>query len=267
MDIILLVIPFAALIPLIAAGISAGGAIGGAALARGQSKRDIQEQNEYNSPINQVNRLREAGLPMAAFGGGTSTGNQSALPIQSGQQVGAGISNFITTQLTLKQLKLLDAQIANTQQEAQSKAIDNQLKQLDPTAGDPVSYGARMQKLDYEMKLIQKSMSENSKQIQDIDLAIKKDLHADGTLSEITRKQLEGLINAVALSKQTLNKGLVMDTIIEKMKNNGMSAFEALLLAFSMNQMSTGSIHFPQISTHQSGDTYEHRNIYIQNKD
>lgn len=117
-------LPFAALIPLIAAGIGAGGAIGGAAIHRGQSKQDIANQNAYNHPAQQLARLREAGLPFAAYAQGQS-GNQSALPqasdagLTQGSQ--SGISNFITTSTQLKQLELLKAEIRQRNAEADLK--------------------------------------------------------------------------------------------------------------------------------------------------
>jgi len=90
------------------------GSIVGGIINRGQARRDIAEQNAYNHPKAQLARLREAGLPMAAMTGG-NVGNQSSLPTShSGTQIGEGvgkIGNYITTQMQLKQLKILDEEI------------------------------------------------------------------------------------------------------------------------------------------------------------
>lgn len=123
-------LPFAALIPLLAAGVSAGGAIGGAAIQRGQSKRDIADQNAYNHPARQLARLREAGLPYAAYAAGQA-GNQSALPItndggasQAGQHIAQGLNNYITTQAQLKQIDILKAETRQRNADADLKEAE-----------------------------------------------------------------------------------------------------------------------------------------------
>lgn len=108
------------LLPLLATAIPAVSEAIGAMINRGQSRRDIERQNEYNSPINQVRRLNEAGLPMSAMTGNI-TGNQSALPQTSGTGVaGAGgkIASYITTAIQQQQLELLVAQTKKENAEA-----------------------------------------------------------------------------------------------------------------------------------------------------
>lgn len=104
----ILIIP-AALIPWL---IGAGGAL----LSRTQSLGDIGRQNAYNHPLNQVRRLREAGLPMAALSGGMA-GNQSALP-ESSKDLPHSISQYATTQAQLKQLELIKEEIRLKRAEA-----------------------------------------------------------------------------------------------------------------------------------------------------
>lgn len=74
-------------------------------IQRAQSQGDIARQNAYNSPAQQVARLREAGLPFAAYEKGQS-GNQSAIP-----ETNKSLGGFITTQTQLKQLEILKAEI------------------------------------------------------------------------------------------------------------------------------------------------------------
>lgn len=68
------------------------------------SKGDIAAQNAYNSPKEQLARLREAGLPMAAMTGQTS-GNQSVIPEQGNFK--ASIGESMKTSMTLAQMKIL----------------------------------------------------------------------------------------------------------------------------------------------------------------
>lgn len=74
-------------------------------IQRAQSQGDIARQNAYNSPAQQVARLREAGLPFAAYEKGQA-GNQSALP-----ETNKGLGSYITSQTQLKQLEILKAEI------------------------------------------------------------------------------------------------------------------------------------------------------------
>lgn len=115
-------IPFAALLPAIAG-------VAGAFIQRGQSRADIRRQNQYNSPINQVNRIRQAGLPMAAMGNNISN-QQSALP-QTNDAGLSNIGNYATTQHTLMQVKALEQEIRSKKVQAdKDEAILTWLQEL-----------------------------------------------------------------------------------------------------------------------------------------
>lgn len=85
--------------------------------SRAISQGDIGRQNAYNHPINQVRRVRDAGLPMAFLSGGQA-GNQSALPESIGKELPGNISAFITTQMQQKQMKLVEEEIRLKRAEA-----------------------------------------------------------------------------------------------------------------------------------------------------
>lgn len=96
-----------------AASIPIAGQIIGGMIERGQSRRAIERQNEYNTPVNQLARLREAGLPFAAFSD-TAAGNQSQP--QETRDSGLGeIGQYASTRMMQKQMELLDAQIYTEQ--------------------------------------------------------------------------------------------------------------------------------------------------------
>lgn len=102
-------LPLAALIPLVTAAFQGGSQILGSVLNRRQSLKDIEAQNKYNSPVEQLARLREAGLPFAAYSQGQA-GNQSATPQTSGEGVksaGNTLANHIIYSTQLKQLDIL----------------------------------------------------------------------------------------------------------------------------------------------------------------
>lgn len=96
------------------------GDILGGMIERGQSKRDIERQNEYNHPKNQLARLREAGLPMAAMGGGNLAGSQSNLPLTSnyGAKGSQAIAQYYSSQMAQKQLAILKEEIRLKRSEA-----------------------------------------------------------------------------------------------------------------------------------------------------
>lgn len=92
-------------------------------IERAQSRGDIARQNAYNSPVQQIARLREAGLPNAALLNGAQAGNQSNLPTTN-----KSLSSFISTQTQLKQLDILKAEIRLKNAEAdESEARRNWL--------------------------------------------------------------------------------------------------------------------------------------------
>lgn len=122
--IILIAPAIAALLPALVAAIAGGLA------QRGGSLADIRRSNLYNHPVNQVRRLREAGLPMAAMGNNISN-TQSQLPDSNDLGVGmaAGkLSEYITTRLQQKQLELIEEQIRKTKAEAEGAWKDAGLK-------------------------------------------------------------------------------------------------------------------------------------------
>lgn len=239
------------------------GPIVGGAIDSGRNKRAIERQNEYNHPKNQVQRIREAGLPYAALTGSTS-GNQSQVQEIAPSGIREGIQDYVSTTMNRKQIELIQAQTEaaqaqarKTDVEANTAAYDLQLRQTDPTTTDPVSYGARMAQFEYEIKKANSIISQNQEYISTIDKNIKKELYEDGTLSTITRKQLEALIGAITRQNQEINKARVMDTVIEYVKKDGIKLHEALILAITTGQIGTGSVHFPTINT---GDKNYHFN-------
>lgn len=205
---IYLIIP--ALIPLLAAGLTAAGSIGGSALSRGGSRRAIDRQNEYNEPKNQVQRLREAGLPYAALTNSIS-GNQSQTQSYTesgvGEAMGGGIDKFIQTTQHRKAIDAIDAQInatnaqtdaTNAQREKTNAERDTilydlQMKQRDPTM-DGTSYVERTQGLEIEYRQLQNEMSRMSNDFKLIENIVQRDLYYDGTLTVTSRQQLKNLM-------------------------------------------------------------------------
>lgn len=110
----------------ILAGLAAGalpifGAQASAQIQRKWALRDLENQNFYNSPAEQLRRLKEAGLPAAAFfSGGVSS--QSDQPRSSSVDptlgVSQGVSSYLNSRMNSAQLRLMDAQTRKADAEA-----------------------------------------------------------------------------------------------------------------------------------------------------
>lgn len=82
-------------------------------LQRKDALADLERQNLYNSPREQLRRLKEAGLPAAAFfSGGVSSQSDQPRSANVDPTLGAaeGMSSFFKNRLQSAQLRLLDAQ-------------------------------------------------------------------------------------------------------------------------------------------------------------
>lgn len=249
---IILIVPWlAAAIPSL---ISGAGNIFGSMISRGQSRRDVQAQNLYNNPVNQLARLREAGLPYAAFAN-NQAGTQSSLPTTSGEGVGeAGnkLGEHINTQLQLKQLKLLDEQIKTQEWETQKKGQEwaalvrqGNYEDMDMDNNTPISAGARKYTAEVKAAEAHKLIQENHAEMSRIDAEVKRDLHNTGTLSTTTRKHLEILINQLDLGKQAFRRGTIMDVLISQLQKGGVTTAEAFLHSVMSGGFGIGSIVKP----------------------
>ena len=93
-------------------GIGAAASIVGGAISRGQALRDRQQERdwylqdrEYNNPMNQLKRIHEAGLPSAAFFGGSATSQSTPFsgntnPSDNGvAEAGSRIGKYFSTRM------------------------------------------------------------------------------------------------------------------------------------------------------------------------
>lgn len=111
-------------------------------MAKLQNQWNIEQwnrENEYNSPINQVNRLKAAGLNPSLIGG-ASSGNASSMQMagsapSSPTDLSAGLSakmqgiQLLTqTALNQAQIKNIQAQTRKTNEEANYQATENKVR-------------------------------------------------------------------------------------------------------------------------------------------
>jgi len=103
------------------------GAQASAQIQRQWALDDWNRMNEYNSPKAQLQRLKDAGLPAAAFfSGGVSSQSDMPRSTQVDPTLGAaqGIQNFMQNRIQQVQMRALEA-------DARSKEADAALKEAD----------------------------------------------------------------------------------------------------------------------------------------
>lgn len=110
----------------ILAGLAAGaipifGAQAAAQQQRRWALRDLEAQNKYNSPAEQLRRLKEAGLPAAAFfSGGVSSQSDQPRSTNVDPTFGTsqGVGGYLNSRMNSAQLRLMDAQTRKADAEA-----------------------------------------------------------------------------------------------------------------------------------------------------
>ena len=124
---------------IIAAIAALAGTVGTSIYNRQQDKKQIDEQNEYNSPKEAMKRMEEAGInPNAAAQGITGSagfGNMQAASLQDmtpvfdsnsiGEILGGSANNVLQAKFVEKQMEYIDSMKNNVDSETKGNEIDN----------------------------------------------------------------------------------------------------------------------------------------------
>lgn len=103
------------------------GAQASAQMQRRWALQDLEEQNRYNSPAEQLRRLKEAGLPAASFfSGGVSSQSDQPRSTNVDPTLGfaEGMQNLFQNRIQKAQVKVLEA-------DARAKSADADIKEID----------------------------------------------------------------------------------------------------------------------------------------
>lgn len=207
--------------------------IGAAALQRNWALKDWHRQNEYNSPKQQINRNKQAGLPLAAMfsQGGSTSSDVRATQVDPSLGTARGIEAFQSNRLQRKQLQLMDEQIG----EAEANKVIAQVAANEATGKD---FYYRSPKFDEKGNLIVGNRQQDS-------LALSmREQEAKTKTSEIMAKFGEAkTIADIDHIKQTIKLGVqqhewneikqYLDKWIKnKLDNNGLNALEAIIYKF-----------------------------------
>lgn len=105
-------------------------------LQRQDALKDQATQNEYNSPVNQVARMKEAGLNPHALGGQATVASQSQqiqrtpiAPAPKAPQLTSGTTGFMQL-MAVKQMQNIEAQTQKTMEETKNVQKDGKAKDL-----------------------------------------------------------------------------------------------------------------------------------------
>lgn len=137
-------------------------------MTRQDALNDWQMQNEYNSPKNQMDRLKQAGISPYSVSGQSIVGaNTSQQPrgsnanTPSGYQVNSGINNLMMVQ----QAKLIQAQINKTNEETRGNKIinDDNYQHLDEKSTAQIWTAQDQQRLTNATIKEKEQMIENAK--------------------------------------------------------------------------------------------------------
>lgn len=233
------------------------GGIANAALSQGS----INRQNRYNSPLSQVRRLREAGLPAWASGG-ISAGAQSSLPDMSG--IGNSLTNFLGSSLQVKQgdalqetiRKLIaDADIAENLRDVSNVETDTALNMgfVDENGFFRSNAGYKKD-VEYDSIRIGYDILKNQKAISDTDKAVVEALKQNRI--DLAKTQLDVMLKNLEIAGQNFDnekrRNVAANKIISSMEKNGLSLMEALFIQL-MSSVSGGIGGGPKGTTGQIG--------------
>lgn len=204
-------------------------------------------QNEYNSPTNQVKRLRDAGLnPSLVYGnGGGSTGNAPQMPAY--QQAGTDITANMMTSMQMAQMaaniKKTEAEAKNIDEDTEGKNITNQtLSEMNNAIIDnylsktevnrkEVEYKAKqMEKMDVEMAQLEMSIEVMAEDIN-MKIAQTDSIREQTKLTQL--KKITEIAQRVLLQEQAKTEGV---------KRVNIGADTDLKVAQAVNQYSQANL-------------------------
>jgi len=204
------------------------------------SRGEVNRQNRYNSPREQVRRLREAGLPYAAAS--EFSNEQTSIPDTSGiGKAAEGLSGYYETQKVSQEIEILKEQESYWRSQAGIKSNEFDFSNADVEYllnngyirdGDAISWYRHAKEIDIAMKEIEQYIGNNKKAISDVDKDISIRTKED-VIKTITEK-LDLIKNQSAILKQQYDNtekwNIAKNTVIDTMTNGGLSFFEAISL-------------------------------------
>lgn len=136
-------------------------------MQRQDALADWSRQNEYNSPVNQVARMKEAGLNPHILGGQATVASQAQqvqrTPIASAAKsnITAGTTGFMQL-MAAKQMQNIEAQTAKTVEETKNVQKDGRQKDLDYMVNDKNQLNQSTTNLMNSVAILENNQADNS---------------------------------------------------------------------------------------------------------
>lgn len=215
------------------------------------SRSALNKQNIYNSPVEQISRLRAAGLPYAAFEAGQA-GSQSQLPDLSGfdnlgSAVGTGINQGNQMRMFEELLRKAsaDADVAGNLRDVSNEITDFELESRDGPFGS-MSNARYQKKLEVEMKEQGFWVQKFQLELIEIDRLIKASRFETGDLMKQADAEFDKLIIGNKLANQLWEsndaKNKAFQRIIDTMEgSDGKLGFVEALLIQLISSLSGGA--------------------------
>jgi len=209
---------------------------------------NVRAMNRYNDPSQQVERVRRAGLPMAALTPHTS-GNQSAIPENQLGAAGTELGKYVSTEKTRKEISNLMEILRGLKADTDVKVFDRNVWLKEILDTDNVTETgittAREQQIMFQINSMraQQELNKHQTTVTRLNGEALQELKDKGMLSQETQSKIAllgkqmGLIesqekltaaNAAATAAQTAG----FNNLVERMMKNGLSLGEAIVLTF-----------------------------------
>lgn len=178
-------------------------------------------QNRYNSPKQQLKRLRQAGLPLSYMYQG-KVNQQSDAPklsldpdlgsveqknLEQQERVNVAAINKMTTEDDLLELQLNEAQLAN-QKKLMMSGVEHPADQNNPFPWEQINLWENMD-VEYQTKRAEMVIKQNEGRIREIMKVIEEDLLDENVQADTKRQALQKIKNQIAListQEGTLNQ-------------------------------------------------------------
>lgn len=214
------------------------------------SKMEVRNQNKYNEPINQVRRLREAGLPIAAAE--AINNKQESLPDTSGiGRAGDRLGDYYKVDKSFKETGYLDSLIGIAGQDLARKVMENEItareKEYLLNEGIVID-GEIWNNFDFRKQMEVNAMKlNNDLKGREYDILGIEKLIKEATSDEeiaIAEKKLGTMIKNLEMLDETLQNTQdfteARNVVMKHMRDGGLSFMEAILILGM--QAATGGI-------------------------
>ena len=133
----------------------------------------VQNQNAYNTPAQQVDRFRQAGLNPYMMLGQVNSGNQQSIASTNAMDYSSAGAQIGAAAQMAQQKPLIKAQVRATHADAENKEADTEIKRIDAST----ELETRM--ADIEKQLAEKKLSEAEREKLEEERKILEEQHAE----------------------------------------------------------------------------------------